>query len=123
MLQRIFLMSVLVSGLVLSAGLGIAEEQQGTEKQTQNQEQEQIFGSELMTPKEREEYRGKIHAAKTAEKREEIRQEHHIHMKERAKERGLTLPDMPPENGMGHMKPGVGMGPGGGKGPGEGPKR
>jgi hypothetical protein len=76
-----------------------------------------------MTPKERVEFREKIRAAKTVEERENIRLEHHIHMKERAKERGLTLPEMPPEGGMGKMKPGTGMGPGGGKGSGGGPNR
>jgi hypothetical protein len=45
-------------------------------------------------------------AAKTAEEREQIRNEHHERMKERTVERGLTLPEGPPARGCG-------MGPGG----------
>lgn len=65
----------------------------------------QIYGSQLMTRQERIEYRNRIRAAKTAQEREQIRKEHHERMKERAKERGVTLPDEPP-------MPGGGMGPG-----------
>lgn len=62
-----------------------------------------------MTPQERADQRAKMGAAKTAEEREQIRKEHHKLMQERAKARGMTLPDEPPAMGGG-------MGPGGRRG-------
>lgn len=85
----------------------------------QKQAQEQIYGSQLMTRQERLEHRAKLRAAKTAEEREQIRKEHHEKMQQRAKEKGVTLPEQPP------MPPG-GMGPGprgAGGGMGPGPRR
>lgn len=58
-----------------------------------------IYGSQLMTQQERIEHRNKLHAAKTFKEREKIRLEHHKQMEERAKERGVTLPDSPPMRG------------------------
>ena len=87
------------------------------------QAQQQIYGSQLMTRRERIEYRARMRAAKTARERERIRAEHHRQMQERARERGFKLPDTPPPGGAG-MGPGGGgggMGPGGGgMGPGGG---
>jgi len=93
----------------------------GEEKAPQQvKQQEQIFGSQLMTQEERVAYRARMRAAKTQEERERIRAEHHEQMKVRAKERGVTLPDEPPARGGG-MGPGGSMGPGGGgMGPGGG---
>jgi hypothetical protein len=77
-----------------------------------------------MTPQDRVEYRSKTRAAKTAEEREQIRLEHHERMKERAKQRGVTLADEPPARGGGMGPGGGGMGPGGGgMGPGGGRNR
>lgn len=76
-----------------------------------------IYGSQLMTNQERIEHRTKMQAAKTAEEREQVRQQHHEQMQLRAKEQGVTLPDTPPAQGGGQ---GRGMGPGGGMGPGAG---
>lgn len=79
-----------------------------------------IYGSQLMTQQERDEYRERMRAAKTEQEREQIRKEHHEQMNIRAKEKGVTLPDEPPARGRG-MGPGKGMGPGGGgMGPGMG---
>ena len=82
----------------------------------QTPQQETIYGSQLMTQKERREYRLQLREAKTAEQREQIRAEHHKKMQERAKERGVKLPDLPPAQGMhkGMGPGGGGMGPGGG---------
>lgn len=85
--------------------------------------QETIFGSQMMTVQERNEYRARMLAAKTAEERDRIRAEHHAQMVTRARERGVTLPDMPMSGRMGPgsgMGPGTGMGPGSGTGPGGG---
>jgi len=92
--------------------------------QTQDKDQiqdRQIYGSQLMTQEERNAYRNQMRNAKTAQEREQIRNEHHERMKVRAKEKGVTLPDEPPARGMGG-----GMGPGGGgmgPGMGGGPRR
>jgi len=101
---------------------------------TQSYEQEHIYGSQLMTEQEREQYQHNMRAAKTEEERERIRNEHHERMMQRAKERGVTLPDEPYEHGMGggmhhgmesgggmghDMDSGGGMGHGGGKGMGK----
>lgn len=76
-----------------------------------------IYGSQLMTQEERNEYRARMRAATTPEERAQIREEHHDRMKARAEERGIELPDAPPGQG-GRMGPGGGMGPGNGMGPG-----
>jgi hypothetical protein len=74
----------------------------------------QIYGSQLMTQQERNEFRTRMRTANTVQEREQIRKEHHERMQARAKERGVTLPDEPPARGGG-MGPGKGggMGPGG----------
>jgi len=77
----------------------------------QAQEQEHIYGSQMMTEQERNEYRSRMQAAKTNEEREQIRMEHHERMRERAKSQGLSMPDSPPSKGYG-----MGSGMGGGKG-------
>jgi hypothetical protein len=84
------------------------------------QEAEPIYGRDLMTPNEIAEHRAQMQAAKTAEERERIRAEHHSRMRQRAKERGVEIPETPPRTGQGHG-PGPGAGHGG-QGAG-GPKR
>jgi uncharacterized membrane protein len=87
----------------------------------QVQKQEVIYGSQLMTNQERNDFRAKMRNAKTAQEREQIRLEHHKAMQERAKAQGKTLPDMPPAMGAGMGPGGGGMGSGGGgMGPGGG---
>ena len=80
-----------------------------------------IYGSQLMTKQERIEYRSQLRAAKTTEEREQIRLQHHEKMQLRAKERGMTLPETPPDRSVGkgmQRGPGGGMGVGGPGGPG-----
>ena len=85
----------------------------------------------LMTERERNEYREKMRNAKSLKEQEEIRSQHHDQMKERAKARGVMLPDEPPprgvENAPGSLSPGRsgagGGGPGGGGPGGPGPGR
>ncbi|MBZ0093172.1 MAG: hypothetical protein K8F27_13250, partial [Sulfuricellaceae bacterium] len=109
MMKRTLLVSALAGALCVSTGFSLAADQEKTQKQ----EKVQIYGSQLMTPQERAEYSAKMRSAKTAEERDKIRKEHHESMVERAKARGVSLPDMPPARGGG-MRPGAGMGPGGG---------
>lgn len=55
-----------------------------------------VYGWQLMTPEERTAYRNKMRAAKTPEEKAKIRAEHHKEMQQRAKDRGMTLPEPPP---------------------------
>jgi uncharacterized membrane protein YgcG len=108
MMKRTLVLSVLVAVLFCFYSFSFAANQE-----------EQIYGSQLMTQQERNEYQAKMRAAKTAEERERIRNEHHKEMRERARARGVTLPDEPPSR-RGGMGPGGGMGYGGGMGSGGG---
>jgi len=94
--------ALLVLAAAFSAAPVIASERNGTSSQAAAQEQ--VYGSQLMTPQERSEHRAKMRAAKTLEEREQIRREHHERMKERARERGMTLPDAPPVRGGGRNR-------------------
>lgn len=64
-----------------------------------------IYGSEIMTPAERAEFRAKMQSAKSAQERERLRVDHQAAMQSRAKQRGITLPDdaagQSPDSGMG----------------------
>jgi hypothetical protein len=108
-MKRTLIASILAAALTLPAGIAGAADRQ-----------EQIYGSQLMTQQERNEYRARMRTAKTAEEREQIRLEHHAQMTERARARGMTLPDGPPGSGRGRGRGGAGMGPGGGMGAGVG---
>ena len=107
--QRILVLFTLTILLSLPTGSALTADQEPAQESVQKQEQ--IYGSQLMTQQERSEYRAKMHTAKTAEEREQIRKEHHERMKERAAERGVTLTEEPPARGRG-------MGPCGGQGSG-----
>jgi hypothetical protein len=117
-LRNIFLTVILLGSSPL-----LAEEQEQIQSRTRDQlqqesqlqtrEQSRTYGSQLMTPEEHQQYRNKMRNMKTEEEREAYRQEHHRMMQERAKEKGLTLPENPPERGM-KKRAGGGMGPGGG---------
>jgi len=92
---------MIAAGLTMS--MGAAAQQMGAETP--------IYGSELMTQQERLEYRDRLRQAQTAEERERIRSEHHEQMTQRARDRGVSLPDMPPgaRGGMGSgAMPGAG---------------
>lgn len=97
---------------VLALGVGLALGAAGplSPATAQQEQQQPIYGSQLMTEQERAEYRARMRAATSAEEREQIRLEHHQMMQERAEQRGVTLPDEPPAAGMGSgMKQGQGM--------------
>lgn len=77
------------------------------------------LGRQLMTQEEWEEHRQKMRTM-TPEEREKYRQDHHQKMMERAKERGISIPETPGPRGRmggrgmgGH---GMGKGQGGGRG-------
>ena len=117
MLKEILMASALVvaASNVWAADQERAQDQTRTQDQTriQDQTRTRIYGSQLMTNQERVEYRARMRDAKTAEEREQIRNEHHEQMKVRAKERGVSIPDEPPVRGGGMGSGGGGMGGGG----------
>ena len=82
------------------------------------QAEERAYGWQLMTQQERTEYRQKMRTM-NAEERAAYRKEHHEKMQERAKARGVKLPDEP-GTGMGRQGKGMGMERGQGKGMGQG---
>ena len=110
MFKHTLIISALASALILSTSYNFAADQQ------------QVYGSQLMTQQERLEYHARLRDAKTAAEREQIRNEHHKRMQERASAQGKTLPDEPPARGGG-MGSGGGNWPGGGMGPGGGRSR
>lgn len=116
-MKRQLAISALAGALSLQAGLALAQDDKRAQDRLQTQSQDQIYGSQLMTQQERAEYQARMRSANTDAERERIRQEHHERMKERAKARGVTLPDQPPGD-RGGMGSGRGVSPGGGMGSG-----
>ena len=53
----------------------------------------QMYGEQLFTQQERDDYRKRMQEAKTAEERTKIRDEAHAQAQARAKEKGITLPE------------------------------
>ena len=105
---------IVMTGIFLIADVPVLATDQGrNQQQIQTMEQEQMYGSQLMTEQEREEYQMRMRTAETAEDRERIRNEHHEQMKERAQNQGVSIPNDPPDRGMRR-----GMGSGGGMGQG-----
>jgi len=109
MLIRKLTLSALACALMMTAGLTLAQDQTRDQTQDRTRLQDPIFGSQLMTEQERLEHRNRMRSFKTEQEREQYRLEHHKRMQERAKSKGVTLPDEP------MMRPGGGMGPGGGR--------
>ncbi|MGE5028260.1 MAG: hypothetical protein ACM3JK_07280 [Betaproteobacteria bacterium] len=104
----------LAAGIAVMSSAAMSQDQAQQQDQVRQQDQQRIYGSQLMTPEERNAYRAKMRSAKTQEEREKIRAEHHEQMKARAKERGIALPDEPPMKGGGMGRGGGMMAPGGG---------
>jgi hypothetical protein len=119
MFTKTSLISALACSLIFTFGQVQAADQtkdqvkDQTKDQTQLRDRDQIYGSQLMTEQERIEHRNKMRSMKTQKEREAYQLEHHKLMQERAKAKGVTLPDERP------MRPGN-MGSGGGMGGGMG---
>ena len=58
---------------------------------------ELIYCADLMTHEERESYRASMRAARTPQKRAELRQAHQKDMRERARERGMDAMECEPQ--------------------------
>jgi hypothetical protein len=108
------------AAMVVAAGVaGVAAPAAAQDKdqdRVQQRDQDRIFGSQLMTQQERLDYSNRMRSMKTEQERQAFRLEHHTQMQERARQRGVTLPDEPPQV-PGRAMGGSGMGPGGGMGP------
>lgn len=110
--------AVAAAGVATNAA---AQDKDQDRDRVQQRDQDRIFGSQLMTQQERIEYANRMRSMKTEQERQAFRLEHHKQMQDRARERGVTLPDEPPQvPGRAMGGPGAGMGPGGGMGPGSG---
>lgn len=118
-MKRTFIYSTAIVAL-FSTAAPVAGATDKTRDQGRLQAQDRIYGSQLMTQQERDEYGALMNAARTGKERDQIRLAHQEQMKERAKQRGMTLPDEAPAYGKTQdMGSGGGMGgPGSGVGPG-----
>jgi Spy/CpxP family protein refolding chaperone len=87
--------------LSLSVVVAAAADPSPMQKISPAQRQEQVYGSQLTTAKERAEYHAAMRAAKTPEKRAILRKEHRLRMDARAKTRGVTLSNDPLVRGEG----------------------
>ena len=92
------IISVSTAAVMLAAAIDASGQQQVQQReQAQSRTQERagkreiIPGSELMTSKEREDYRRRSAAAKTEADKEKVRADHIKAMQERARLRGLEL--------------------------------
>lgn len=111
MFRTTLMVSTLAAMLALPA---FAQDAQPAPQKDQVQQKKQmrdrIYGHQLMTPDERIEYRSKMRFLKTPEECDAFRAEHHKKMQERAKEKGITLPDELPMKGCPGMGPRRGPG-------------
>ncbi len=121
---------LLTSVTVLTGGMIHASENRDTTLSplplllAQSIPEEPVYGSQMMTEQERNEHRAQLRAAKSKEERDQMRRAHHDHMRHRAQERGVTIPEEPAARGGGTgLGPGPGAGPGAGLGSGEGVRR
>ena len=120
--QRMIVWAIGALALMAGAPLQAADTGAATPPAQQKQTaRDRIYGSQLMTPQERDDYRAKMRAAKTQQERDQIRAEHHKEMQARAKETGITLPDEPIPRGGRRMGRGIGAGQGMGPCAGQGP--
>ena len=77
--------------------------------------EDQVYGWQMMSERERNEYHTKMQSMNTEAEKNRYRLEHHKLMEQRAAKQGKTLSDMPQKN-MDVSGSGGGMGSGGGGG-------
>ena len=119
--------AIAIAVLALSASAGAQDQTQDQDQDHMRDQQmsqqrlqdQDIYGSHMMTREERDQHSNAMGNARTEQERERIWAEHHERMQARAKERGETLPEMPahmPRQGAGGQGQGGGQGGGGGGG-------
>ena len=100
--------AVLIQPLCAQEGSGVQQQTANqAQSMAQEQAQERVYGSSLMTQQERNEYQNQMRQMKTAEERANFRAQHHEQMKQRAQAQGKVLPDDVPAKNRGQ---GGGMG-------------
>jgi hypothetical protein len=135
-LQSVAVLAMTAAAVVFTGGSALAQDKVQLKTQDKVRDQDRlndsIYGSQLMTLAERNEFRRHMSSLKSNQAREAYRLEHHERMQERAREKGVTLPDVPPALGKGigpapaagGMGSGVGAGgTGGGMGAGSNGKK
>ncbi len=120
--QRLTVLASAVAAIAFTGSNVLAQDKVQSNAQTPTRDQDKlqvpVYGSQLMTDAERNEYRLRMRSLKSSQERETFRLEHHKLMQDRAREKGITLPEVPPAMGKG-MGPGPGkVAPGGGMGAG-----
>ena len=114
MKRNILMAAVLAAGIAGLTSTGTLVQAQSPTR-TQAQTQDLVYGSQLMATQERNENQQRMRELKTQQERDQFRSEQHSKMQDRARQRGMSLPDAPPSQGKG-----AGMGPGSGRGMGSG---
>jgi hypothetical protein len=99
--QRIAVLALTAVLAAFAGSSAIAQDKVQNKTQAQDRLQDPIYGSQLMADAERNEYRLHMRSLKTNQERETYRLEHHKLMQERAREKGVTLPEAPPAAGKG----------------------
>lgn len=110
--KRLIGVLALAGLVVLPFGLSVSPVGAQAEPQWQQQAEKSFFlgrgmGRQLMTEEEWQEHRKKMQSM-SPEERQKYREQWHKKMVERARERGITMPETPGPHG-----PGRGMGQGG----------
>jgi len=101
---------------LLMAAPALAQDTDRDRTRQELQDRDRIYGSQLMTPQERAEYRDRMRSM-TPSQRAKFRQEHRRRMDQRARQRGVRLPSRDGDQGNGggtRKRPGSGGGMGGG---------
>lgn len=97
--------SVTVSAIAESKGQGQTQGRSSEQSQDRERDRDRdverlqypIYGSQLMSEREREMHRSKMRSFKTEQEREAYRLNHHKLMQDRARAKGVTLPEEPPK--------------------------
>ncbi len=108
--------AAVILALAATAGmstLATAQDKDQTRDRVQLRDQDQIYGSQFMTPQERDEYRNRMGALKAEQEREAYRLEHRKRMQERERDRTNDKGMQHPNGQL--LKPGMGSGAGKGK--------
>jgi hypothetical protein len=113
--MSLFAAATLVAVMGSTGVMAQSEAQGQIQDRSQLSEQDPIYGSQLMTPAERNTHRAMLRTMKTEQEREAYRLDHHKQMQERAKTQGITLPAEPPIAGAGAGAGGNAGGPRGKK--------
>lgn len=100
-MNRLLLTSLTTAVFVALAGPVVAAEvDTSVDTNVQLKSDQDVYGHQVMTPEERSEFRSKMQSAKTSEERERLQIEHNAAMQSRAKQRGISLPDSPSNQGL-----------------------